>query len=51
MDNSTAMLAKKRSIAYVDARDFASKLKSKVDFIIYLDKNCKYLHSFSLTLL
>ena len=41
MDSSTSIQAKKRSIEYIDARDFSSKLKSKVDFINYLEKHCK----------
>ena len=51
MDDPYSVLAKKRSIAYVDARDFASKLRSKVDFIVYLDKHCKCINSYSLTIL
>ena len=41
MDSSTSIQAKKRSIEYIDARDFSSKLKSKVDFINYLEKHRK----------
>ena len=43
MDAMDANQAKKRSIQYIDARDLAGKLKSKQDFIVYLDKHRKYL--------
>ena len=34
--------SKKRSIEYLDARELSWKLKSKADFISYLDKHKQY---------
>ena len=35
--------SKKRSLGYINAQELAWKLKSKEDFIQYLNKHCKYL--------
>ena len=51
MDSSNDVLSKKRSIQYINARDLSSKLKSKADFIVYLDKHRKYHKIYSSTLL
>ena len=41
MDSNELAKSKKRSLGYVMAQELAWKLKSKEDFIVYLDKHCK----------
>ena len=42
MDSNPAAQSKKRSLVYMNAQELAGKLKSKEDFIVYLDKHRKY---------
>ena len=49
MVDPQGVAAKKRSIQYLDARDLAAKLKSKQDFVVYLDKHRKCAHQCLLT--
>ena len=42
MDSKPAPVNKKRSIQYVRAQELAAKLKSKQDFVVYLDQHRKY---------
>ena len=44
MDASDSIKSKKRNIGYMMASELAWKLKSKEDFIIYLDKHRKYIY-------
>ena len=41
MDSNDTIKTKKRTIGYMHAQDLSWKLKSKEDFIIYLDKHRK----------
>lgn len=41
MDSGPVQLAKKRTLCYIHAKELAYKLKSKDDFIVYLDKHRK----------
>ena len=42
MDSPENVAIKKRNIQQLHAAEFANRLKSKADFIAYLDKHCKY---------
>ena len=41
MDSSSTIKTKKRTVQYMMAQELSWKLKSKEDFIVYLDKHCK----------
>ena len=41
MDSKPDIDSKKRSLGFVNAQELAFKLKSKQDFLIYLDKHRK----------
>ena len=41
MDSKPAPDTKKRTMSYIRAQELAAKLKSKQDFIVYLDKHRK----------
>lgn len=43
MDQEPTNLAKKRTLGYIHAKELAYKLKSKDDFIIYLDRHRKFI--------
>ena len=51
MVDPQAVASKKRSLTYMHANDLSSRLKSKTDFIVYLDKHRKCLKFYRLTLL
>lgn len=42
MDSNQVIQGKKRSLGFMMAQELSWKLKSKEDFIIYLDKHRKY---------
>ena len=46
MVDANPSLNKKRTLTYMHANELASRLKSKKDFIIYLNQHCKYLTSY-----
>ena len=41
MVDANANLNKKRTLTYMHTNDFSAKLKSKTDFLVYLDKHRK----------
>jgi len=41
MDQTQIDSSKKRSLTQLHAQDLATKIKSKVDILTYLDKHCK----------
>ena len=45
MESTQIVESKKRAIGQITAQELSYKLKSKMDFIVYLDKHCKYLES------
>ena len=49
MESNPATESKKRSLTTMHSQEIAWKLKSKADFIKYLDNHCKYLRPFPLT--
>ena len=49
MESTQIQESKKRSINYMQAVELQGKLKSKVYFVQYLDKHCKYTFSSCLT--
>ena len=51
MVDTNANLNKKRTLTYMHTTDFSAKLKSKTDFIVYLDKHRKYIIIRKLTLI
>ena len=42
MQEPEQVRSKKRTLAYMHSQDLAGKLKSKQDFLVYLDKHRKY---------
>ena len=42
MVDANANLGKKRSLTYMNANELTGKLRSKADFLAYLDKHRKY---------
>ena len=50
MDQGPTNLAKKRTLGYIHAKELAYKLKSKDDFLIYLDKHRKSIMNCNLIL-
>ena len=51
MESSQQIESKKRTIGQMNAAELSWKLKSKEDFIVYLDKHRKYLVFIYLTIL
>ena len=50
MESTQIQESKKRTIGFMQAQELQWKLKSKADFIQYLDKHRKYLDLHRLTL-
>ena len=49
MESSQIQDSKKRTIGFMQAQELQWKLKSKADFVQYLDKHRKYLYLHRLT--
>ena len=49
MESNQITESKKRTLGYVTAQELSGKLRSKQDFIVYLDQHRKFQQIFGLT--